>query len=316
VYSEPKTATTIFREESSPEVAVEPPKKTAFRFALWFVAALLALTAVGLGIVFLNHLRVQHHRLESANRLSRVGLAAHFHHDITKHLPANGTTAIYVRNGRPAGGPADSERQSAGSWAYRLLPVLELNDDREFKYPFPGLEKTKQIVVFYRCSLRDRVHYANGEEFNGGPFTDFVLNPYINDPAKGELDLPNRHATLIGLPDGTANTILFGHGWQGTDDRWNSTPGEGRYSIYLGGTNGTARNGKTLVRDSGGRAHYNDWGSPFADGALICMADGSIRYVNYDIDSELFFQFLHPSDGAKPALPAEEKTDKKYNPFH
>jgi Protein of unknown function (DUF1559) len=334
VYSEPKTATTDFLKVSLPEAEMEsanspetqsslapksdsPSRKNPLvRILVWAVAAAFVLSALSIGAVFLIQLRVHQNRLESANRLKTIGLTSHFYHDFTKHIPANGTVEIHKWNGQQAGGPADANRQSAGSWAYRLLPVLSLQDARDFVLPFPDLEKTRNLVVVYRCSFRDRVHYAEGEGFNGGPYTDFVLNPFINDTVNGDVDKPNRYATFFGITDGTENTILFGHGWISIDDRLNASPGNGRCSIYLGGTNGTARNGKRLVRDSRGQDHYNDWGSPFADGALICMADASVRFVSYEVNSELFFQFLHPSDGAKPALPPEQKADEQFNPFY
>lgn len=271
--------------------------------------SLLFLAAAGVGMLFLYQTQIKQHRYEAANRLKTIGLATHYHHDLVKQFPSNGTTDHYEWRGQKAGGVADAKRPHAGSWAYRLLPLLEMKHDPTFRFPFPDLETIRKLATIYHCPQRNRPLYANGEDFQGGPFTDFVLNPYINDPEQGSVNKPHQRSTLMGITDGASNTILFGHGWISTDDLRNATPGDGRYSIYLGGTNGTARSGKNLLRDTSGTDHYNDWGSPYGEGALMCMADGSVRLFAFGIGSGLFYNFLHPRDGARPDLPPIEPTD-------
>ncbi len=294
-----------------PEKANGKPVSSIPGFIVPILGLALMLTLVGVGIVYVYKIRVTQHRLESATRLKNLGIAALMYHDLLKHLPSNGTQEPYDFQGQKAGGVADANRFFSGSWAYRVLPVIELKFDPGFRFPFPDQEKTKKLAPTYHCAMRDRPLYAEGEGFQNGPFTDFVLNPYLNDRERGGLNEINNRTTLVGILDGSANTILFGHGWISTDDLKNPSPGPGRCSIYLGGTNGTARNGKQLVRDKSGSQHYDEWGSPYAEGGMMCMADATVRFFTYDMESSLLFNFLHPNDKANPMLPTQEPTDDK-----
>lgn len=293
-----------------PEKADVKPASSIPGFIAPILGLVLMLTLVGVGIVYVYKIRVTQHRLESATRLKNLGIAAHLYHDLLKQLPYNGTQEQYDFQGQKAGGVADAKRLFSGSWAYRVLPVIELKMDLNSTYPFPDQVMTKKLAPTYHCAMRDRPLYAEGEGFQNGPFTDFVLNPFLNDRERGGLNEINNRTSLVQIIDGTANTIFFGHGWISTDDLKNPSPGPGRCSIYLGGTNGTARNGKRLVRDKSGKDHYDDWGSPYAEGGMMCMADATVRFFTYDMESSLLFNFLHPDDKANPMLPAQESTDE------
>jgi hypothetical protein len=144
-----------------------------------------------------------------------------------------------------------------------------------------------------------------------GPWTDYFYNNYLNDPLQAaKPDAPDAVRTLVGITDGSSFTILVGHGNINTDQYAANANVVGSTNIFLGGTTGTMRSGDNgvanptgvfLKRDSAENPGIGSWGSPFPQGALMAMADGTVRMFPYGMQN--FSAFLTPTGGENVVLP-------------
>ncbi len=138
-----------------------------------------------------------------------------------------------------------------------------------------------------------------------GPATDFGMNPYLNSPT-GTLNATDRKRTLVGIQDGSSNTILLGHIYVARSDYPLTTAASAnaQLPIFRGGQNGTSRNGlgdtaATWLMDGTATA-LNQWGSPMTEGGLMAMGDGTIRVFPYQVP---LTNYLKPDDNIAVDLP-------------
>ena len=176
------------------------------------------------------------------------------------------------------------------------------------------------------CPGRGRQAYMT----DAGPWSDYHINILINASTHdGKLvagfNVPDGKRTLLGITDGSSNTIFAGHGYMNRDD-YGATTSLGNFSsvIWTGGTEGTGRalgvplprnfeTGKgpptKLIRDDlasvSGRDYASSpqaWGGPFASGALFVWCDGTVRQVPYTTPQTTeqylnFGAYLTPTNG-------------------
>jgi len=100
------------------------------------------------------------------------------------------------------------------------------------------------------------------------------------------------------ITDGASNTILVGEkamdvGLYATGSWYWDEP------FFLGGSGGTARWGKKLLRDTrgGALAARGNWGSAHDGGAQFLFADASTRLISYGTSSDLMLILLTPQGG-------------------
>lgn len=142
-----------------------------------------------------------------------------------------------------------------------------------------------------------------GTGSGAGPVTDYALNPFIND-LSGSLTAASAKRQLFNIPDGTSNTILMGQAYVSVADYNVTATSSTLGPIFSGGTLSTGRNGlgdtaSTWLKD-GTASTANQWGSPLTAGALMALADGSVRLFPY---STPLATFLQPADGGLVPLP-------------
>ncbi len=195
------------------------------------------------------------------------------------------------------------------------------------------------------CPGRGRPTYITVSSGVGGgdanwAWSDYFLNDLINDPTGGNptttatatvpgtgFGAPDVRRTLVGITDGTSNTILCGHGNIATTQYASSTGMAGiSIGICNGGTSGTARGTSAtslgllattgppavLSRDTSAAPLPYSWGSSFPQGALMCMCDATVRMFPYQMNGQAtgtgvagtaFGQFLTPTNGEVVTLP-------------
>lgn len=241
-------------------------------------------------------------RSQSTNNLKQIGLAFHSFHDVHKRFAFNGSDM-------PAGNvkysaAAKGDDVNSGSWAFQILPYIEQGP--LYQKPLDG--KTASVPT-YMCPGRERpgAETSNG----GGPWTDYFLNLYLNDPLQVEKpNTPDKKQSFIGITDGTSNTVMVGHGNIQTTQYKDVSDVTLSTNIFKGGTAGTARGGKngavepagvTLERDSDKAPVLGSWGGPYPGGAIIALADGSVRFFSYSVQN--FSAFLTPTGNEAVALP-------------
>ncbi|HZZ81587.1 MAG TPA: DUF1559 domain-containing protein [Gemmataceae bacterium] len=234
-------------------------------------------------------------RTQSTNNLKEIGLGFHSYHDAHKRLPFNGCEDD--RHKKVAGegfGPS-------GSWGYQILPYV--NNTPLFQSRDPNVG-----VATYLCPGRGRPVVEAGK----GAWSDYFYNNFITDPENASKPDRPSFRTLVGITDGTSNTILVGHGNIATTQYKQAAGVTGCSTVLIGGTIGTMRSGDdllgpivtgvTLARDSATPPTVGSWGGPFPV-ALMCMADGTVR--NFPYQTANFGAFLTPNSNDTVSLPDE-----------
>lgn len=223
-------------------------------------------------------------RTQSSNNLMQIGLAFHGFHDTNRRFPFNGSDLDPTVLGFPPGQykkTAVGNSNLSGSWAFQILPFIEQNN-------MFALPNRAAAVQTYLCPGRGRPPIEIGK----GAWSDYFYNNYLNDDKQADRpDAADMRRTLMQITDGTSNTVLVGHGNIRPDQYQLSGNVALSSNIFDGGTTGTMRAGNrgeaapggvTLARDSNTPPTVGSWGGPFPSGALICMADGSVRVFSYN----------------------------------
>ena len=202
-------------------------------------------------------------RTQSVNNLKQIGVACQSFHDGNKRLPFNGTTL----NLTTVGGPnyrqqAQSNSPTSGSWLFQILPYI----DQQVMFNLNGNNTatgfTTTGVQAFLCPGRGRPSYttvASGGPVGGsvgGAWSDYHINAVMNytaSAASGSPALPSPNnafsredskRTMVGITDGTSNTIMAGHGYIPRDiysSQGTAALAPFSSAIWMGGTQGTAR---------------------------------------------------------------------------
>jgi prepilin-type N-terminal cleavage/methylation domain-containing protein len=231
-------------------------------------------------------------RTQSINNLKNIGLAMHGYHDATKRLPYNGNAV------------ASSSANVDSGWAFAILPYID-------QMPLYTTPNTTTGLAAYMCPGRGRPLNATT-----GAWTDYFYNLYLND-TNGAFNVTNNRRTLVGISDGSSNTIMVGHGNISTNS-YSATSGvAGSGDIFSIQTAGSTNRGPaggtlaTMVRDSVTAGSAQTWGGPFPQGALMCLGDATVRLFPYGMTpgasgvstANTLIPFLTPSAGETVTLP-------------
>lgn len=306
-------------------------------------------------------------RTQSTNNLKQLGLSMQSFHDTNKRIPFNGIRQANIS--LPAGsgityyGYARPDISSSGSWLFQILPYC----DQQAMFHMTGNTIASTIapvalrntgVQTFMCPGRGRQAYAS----NVGPWSDYHINALLNrgttvaavpgptgttaggyTPSNatptaagtsgscGIFELADSKRTLLGITDGTSNTIFAGHGYMDRAQYSNTnvltTPAYSNV-IWIGGTQGTARGTGVGATSLAGQAtavgvgpisliKRDDiaiatgtvvpWGGPFPVGALFVWCDGTVRQVPYSTAQTAlatsFGSYLTPTSGEAATLP-------------
>ena len=236
------------------------------RWVPYGVVGVIVLIGFGLFIPAVRKAREAAARAQSTNNLKQIGMSFQAFHDKNKRLPFNGTK-------RAVGGD-----DTTGSWAFMIMQFEQVP-------MFADADDTNWGCPFFICPGRGRPSMCTG---GGGPgaWTDYFINPFINSP-NGVPNAPDAKRTLAGITDGTSNTIVVGHGQINPDDYASPDTIAGFTDIiFNGGSPGLCRPNRTVVnsRDaSNPPSAAGNWGGPFAEGSLMCLLDGTVRFFPYTI---------------------------------
>jgi prepilin-type N-terminal cleavage/methylation domain-containing protein len=276
------------------------------------VGILSILAAIALPAI--QRARAASNKAACAAKLKSMGLALQLHHDAFGVFPSNGgwdgTQWIWSTVGTRTyvtvndlltqtlfhwgvGDPAKKPTSQTGSWAYSLLPFIDqttMHRNRIWTQP----------VSLFGCPERSRpllqpvIDDANGEYSGGGwewAKCDYAGNSFV---------IPNRPVCtrIANISDGASFTIAIG---EKAVSPLNYATGTWFWDepFFTGGSGGTQRNGKRIVRDDvnmGYSFRYN-WGAAHVSGCQFAMADASIRLLTFDTASSVVTALLSPDNG-------------------
>jgi prepilin-type N-terminal cleavage/methylation domain-containing protein len=249
-------------------------------------------------------------RTQSINNLKNVGLAFQGFHDAKKYFPWNGAVVSQLPGNNtgltPTGNPPITEQ---GSCFFMILPYI----DQTPMFNNNGPQNNSAGVAAYMCPGRGRPSASSG-----GAWTDYVYNCWLNDNVAGSFVAGNRKRTLVGITDGSSNTIMVAHGRQQTTNYSNATANAGimQNTIFAAPTSAdgsTHRINGTLqiARDTTAATTNQAYGSPFPQGLLACLGDGTVRMFPYSMTpgtagsstANTFLPFLTPTSNESVTVP-------------
>jgi len=288
---------------------------------------------VGLLLPAVQKVREVMVRIRCANHLRQLGLSLQQFHDSHSVYPSNGgwdgsqtiqatdgtaftphthdyTTGQTYRWG--VGDPQLGPRQQTGSWAFCVLPYIELGAAYHERAWGTGAALLvcpgRRPPTAHPVVPRDDYGEYGGGGWTWGK-TDYAVNLFAFDTRP-----VCRNSSYFS--DGLSSTVLAGEKAfnprveQPTSWYWDEP-------YFLGGSKSTSRGGLGLLLDGPGRwlengvwmgnwednPYKENWGSPHVGGVQFLFGDGSVRLLSRTTDQATFAALLTPDGGEKATVP-------------
>jgi prepilin-type N-terminal cleavage/methylation domain-containing protein len=297
------------------------PSRPGRRHGFTLIELLIVIAIIGILVSLLvpavQRVRASAMRAVCENNLRQVGLGMHQHLAIYKVFPTNGgwdgkqtiasvsgaqvtvQTFDYTTMNIYKFGVGDSRfgpRDQTGSWAFSILPFIEQDivyQARDWKFGQP----------IYNCRSRRTseattsvAQDANGAYETGGWLwgrTDYAIN------IRAFNNRPDARSAAHFL-DGLSNTIMIG------EKAYDAIAQSGSWyydeGYFTGGSKGTGRDFPGLSPDGPGINYKDNWGSPHGTAVVFLFADGTVRALNYTINTTTLDALL-TADGNEGVSP-------------
>ncbi len=307
-------------------------RRSAFTLVELLVVIAIIAMLVTLLLPAVQSAREAARRTQCTNHLKQMGLAFHNHHSALDYFPsAGGPDWTWQMTYNANGNPVVGEKQHGG-WGFQILPYCEEVNVWEGGGQPDNMSKS----VFARGALLSWMFCPTRREPEAVEATDWLRNPQSsgrmmphakNDYAAAAHDtnvtfrggftiskpqgvgavtrswLSNTESiapTSIGkIVDGTSKTLLLG------EKRMNvSLLGKMQANDNEGYTTGWNHDtmryvGRRPLPDFNHNVDPGDdrFGSSHTAGMNICLADGAVKFLGYDIDPEVFKALGVRNDG-------------------
>ncbi|QDS96682.1 hypothetical protein FF011L_54940 [Roseimaritima multifibrata] len=271
---------------------------------------------VGLLLPAVQAAREAARRMQCSNNFKQLGIAMHNYHDTLQTLPPPTMCTIN------AGFAGESSNYRA-SWYHMILPYVEQpglyeiykrrNENNEFPGGWP---EATTVVAGFMCPSDPVTEKTTQQGFHGN-YLPCHGSSHTGSGAgvTNGIFYPRSKTRLTDIKDGTSNTIMMGEIRLQLD----SIAAEGVGNVVCGGTHDlrgryhntrhgnatftTMRGPNTLVGDktqycngnpkvpcrecssSNGEIHSRSW---HPSGAMVGLADGSVRFISETIDQTIF----------------------------
>jgi prepilin-type N-terminal cleavage/methylation domain-containing protein len=287
------------------------------------IELLVVITIIGILVALLlpavQAVREAAHRTECTNHLKQLTLAFHSHDNAHGFLPSGGgpdwTWHMTYINGQPAVAP-----NQHGGWGFQILPYIEAENVWQGGGAASDVDKSIFAIrtpnPLFFCPSRRSPEVVVAQDWYEHPNSGKTFGHAKTDYAAASLDATANYPAGIGavtqmmptrmadIRDGTTKTMLLGEkrinlselGTMQLNDNegytcgWNHdimryTDREPRPDFY----------GTGIGEDRFGASH------PL--GLNVSLVDGSVRFIPYMIDSEVFRRLGNRADGLDVELP-------------
>jgi prepilin-type N-terminal cleavage/methylation domain-containing protein len=297
------------------------PRFTPNRRALTLIELLICLAIIGLAISLLSGAvqssREAARKVQCKNHQRQLGIGIQLHMSKLRMIPSNGgydgKSTVTASDGQQArvgtylfssdrqfwwgvGTPGARPRQQTGSWGYAILPFIEQGD----AYDQVRVESAGPL---FTCPSRSRPLPLVPTEDDFGRYAAAGRVWARTDYAGNEHVVRNRPKAMppSEVIDGMSQTLVLG------EKAFNpviQTAGSWYYdeSLFTGGSDGTVRGGLLIDRDGPKSRVKGHWGSPHPGGAVFTRLDGSIEFIDANIDGQLFRKLQVPNDGGSERI--------------
>jgi prepilin-type N-terminal cleavage/methylation domain-containing protein/prepilin-type processing-associated H-X9-DG protein len=266
-------------------------RRPAFTLIELLVVIAIIAILIGLLVPAVQKVRESASRTQCANNMKQLGLALHAYHDTYKRLPYGG---------------------GSGPWMVNILPFIEQKNVQK-------AGKTDATIPVFYCPSDGR-QPAIFSGWNPG----YATHTYPGVAGLNSFDFPDRGIfgwftspkglKLVAIRDGTSNTIMIGErppasdlfwGWFWSSNIdvicWAVDNGYHAYSTGIDPNTGQTRTCPTPAYFSPGEVTdncaFNHFYSLHDGGANFTLADGSVRFMTYNLGTTTLLQLATYAGG-------------------